>query len=108
LIAHNGVEYPTDVEGIRDRIRKMDHVALLRYGTPARYMCSPEANLAHTPREEFVLQLNSFSYRIEGPFGGTNFGDGSAGIQSLSLDTETQAWAEDNQGDCCAYRWESG
>ena len=54
---NKGLEYPTDIEQIRTRVRKMDDYALLRYGTSAKYMCSREANQGRPPREAFVLQL---------------------------------------------------
>jgi hypothetical protein len=46
-----------DLEQLRERLRKMNNAELLRFGQSAKYMCSPEANLGHPPRESFVIQL---------------------------------------------------
>jgi hypothetical protein len=37
--------------------QKVNDAELLRFGQAAKYMCSPEANLGHPPREPFVIQL---------------------------------------------------
>jgi len=46
-----------DLEQLRERLRKMNDAELLRFGQAAKYMCSPEANLSHPPRQPFVIQL---------------------------------------------------
>ena len=45
------------LDELRQRLRKMDDTELLRFGKAAKYMCSPEANLATPRRESFVIQL---------------------------------------------------
>jgi hypothetical protein len=46
-----------DLEQLRQRLQKMNDAELLRFGQAAKYMCSPEANLGHPPRDAFVIQL---------------------------------------------------
>jgi hypothetical protein len=46
-----------DVEELRTRLQRMSDTELLRFGTAARNMCSPAANLGKSPREAFVIQL---------------------------------------------------
>jgi hypothetical protein len=46
-----------DIEGLRERLRKMTDAELLRFGKDNRYMCSPYANLGKPPLEAFVIQL---------------------------------------------------
>ena len=45
------------LEQLRARLRKMNDNELLRFGQATKYMCSPESNLGHSPRESFVIQL---------------------------------------------------
>jgi len=45
------------LEQLRQRLRKMNDAELLRFGQAAKYMCTPEANLGHPPREPFLIQL---------------------------------------------------
>jgi hypothetical protein len=45
------------VDELRKRLRKMNDTELHRFVQAARYMCSPEANFGHSPRESFVIQL---------------------------------------------------
>jgi hypothetical protein len=35
----------------------MNDTELLQFGQAAKYMCTPEANLGHPPRQSFVIQL---------------------------------------------------
>ena len=53
LAGENGL----DLEALRVRLRRMSDRDLLRFGKSARYMCTPEANLAKEPRRVFVIQL---------------------------------------------------
>src|SRR5688572_22125704 len=50
---------PTDVEGLRARLRKMSDAKLLEFGKAAAHMCSPQAqpNRNSRPREAFLIQL---------------------------------------------------
>jgi len=47
-----------DVEALRVRLQKMTDDQLAKFGKAAAYVCSPAANLGHTPRKEFVIQLD--------------------------------------------------
>jgi hypothetical protein len=47
-----------DIEGLRERLRKMTDAELLRFGKDNRYMCSPYANLGKPPLEAFLIQLH--------------------------------------------------
>jgi hypothetical protein len=46
-----------DLEQLRGRLSRMPDDALKRFGSAARYMCSPEANMGKPPRKAFVIQL---------------------------------------------------
>jgi hypothetical protein len=46
-----------DVEALRTRLRKMSDEELRKFGTAARYMVSPTANMGKPPLPAFVLQL---------------------------------------------------
>jgi hypothetical protein len=48
----------SEIERLRQRLRKMSDPELLRFGVVSKYMCSPEANLDRRSRESFVTQLN--------------------------------------------------
>ena len=48
---------PTNVEELRERLRKMSDTKLVEFGKAAAYMCSPEANMNKRPREAFLVQL---------------------------------------------------
>jgi hypothetical protein len=47
----------SDVEELRERLRKMSDDQLLKFGKSANYMCRPVANLGNPPKEAFVIQL---------------------------------------------------
>ena len=57
-MSHLAHEAAVDLEGPRERLRKMSEAELLRFGKAAKFMCSPEANRGKPPRECFVIQLN--------------------------------------------------
>jgi hypothetical protein len=46
-----------DLDQLRERLRIMSDMELLRFGKAAKYMCTEEANLGHPPRETFVIQV---------------------------------------------------
>lgn len=46
-----------NLDELRQRLRKMDDAALLRWGRAGVFMCSPEANFGHPPRDCYVVQL---------------------------------------------------
>jgi hypothetical protein len=46
-----------DLAQLRERLGKMNDSDLLRFGSAARFMCSPQANFNEPPRESFVVQL---------------------------------------------------
>jgi hypothetical protein len=46
-----------NVNELRQRLRKMNDEALVRFGRSAAYLCTPEANHGKAPREAFVFQL---------------------------------------------------
>jgi hypothetical protein len=46
-----------DLEQLRRRLSRMHDHALRRFGSAARYMCSPEANMGKPPRKAFVVQV---------------------------------------------------
>lgn len=48
----------SDIERLRQRLRKMSGPKLLRFGVVSKYMCSLETNLDRPSRESFVMQLN--------------------------------------------------
>jgi hypothetical protein len=48
---------PIDRAAIRERLRKMDDIALLEFGQAAARMCTPEANFGAPPRPAFAAQL---------------------------------------------------
>jgi len=48
---------PFDLAQLRSQLEKLTDAELARFGSAARYMCSPAARFGGTPREEFVIQL---------------------------------------------------
>jgi hypothetical protein len=56
-----------DREQVRQRLQRMTDAQLRRFGSAARYMCSPEANLGQPPRQNFVLQLRGGYRGMETP-----------------------------------------
>ena len=52
-----GFKEEFDIDGLRERLRKMTDAELLRSGKAARFMCSAGANFGKPPRECFVIQL---------------------------------------------------
>jgi hypothetical protein len=46
-----------DVDTLRTRLRKMSDKELREFGTAARHMVSPKANMGKPPLPAFVLQL---------------------------------------------------
>jgi len=50
-------ENEIDVEGLRDRLKKMNDQELRRFGLAARFMCSAGAKLGKPPCQVFVIQL---------------------------------------------------
>jgi hypothetical protein len=47
----------SDIEKLRQGLRKMSDPELLRFGMVSKYMCSPEMNLDHRARESFGMHL---------------------------------------------------
>jgi hypothetical protein len=52
----NGNDGEIDLEALRTRLRKMTDQQLRRFGLPAKFMSSGEANFG-PPRQVFVIQL---------------------------------------------------
>ena len=46
-----------DIEKLRERLRKMSDKELREFGTAARHMVSPKANMGKPPLPAFVVQL---------------------------------------------------
>jgi hypothetical protein len=47
-----------DIEGLRQRLRKMSNPELLLFGVTTKCQCSSETGSDHTPQEAILLQLN--------------------------------------------------
>jgi|SRR5260370_11699141 len=54
-----------DVDALRTRLRKMSDKELREFGTAARHMVSPRANMGKPPLPAFVLQLEEARARVE-------------------------------------------
>ncbi len=50
-------ESEPDLEQLRKRLQRMSDQELKRFGSAARYMCSPKANAGKPPRQTFMIQL---------------------------------------------------
>jgi hypothetical protein len=56
-VGFSGTENEIDLDGLRTRLRKMNHQELLRFGQAAKNMCSPDGYIGQWPRQVFVVQL---------------------------------------------------
>ena len=52
-----GFKDDLDINGLRERLRKMTNAELRGFGRQAAYMCSPKANMGEEPRQVFEIQL---------------------------------------------------
>ena len=52
-----GLKDDLDINGLRERLRKMTNAEVRSFGRQAAYMCSPKANMGQEPRQVFEIQL---------------------------------------------------
>jgi len=52
-----GLKDDLDINGLRERLRKMTNAEVRSFGRHAAYMCSPKADMRQEPRHVFEIQL---------------------------------------------------